>query len=164
MFSSIFTSPGNDGIHKICTLITAALILPALAYGEADHGKANTTQNDSKLYRHDERDQGKDSNWLSQKDPAKGKDDSNWLSQNDPVKGKDDNNWLSQKDPAKGKDDNNWLSQKDPAKSKDDGNWFSQKDNKKVPSTPEANSGLVLLPIAGAVLLLSWRQLARAKA
>jgi hypothetical protein len=47
---------------------------------------------------------------------------------------------------------------------KDDGHWFGQKDHHRVSAVPEANTGLVLLPIAGAILLFSCRQLARAKA
>ena len=33
-----------------------------------------------------------------------------------------------------------------------------------IPVVPEANAGWVLIPFVGAVLLLSWRQLSRAKA
>jgi hypothetical protein len=32
------------------------------------------------------------------------------------------------------------------------------------PCVPEVNAGWALLPIAGAIILLSWRQLARRKA
>jgi hypothetical protein len=40
----------------------------------------------------------------------------------------------------------------------------NQNGHHKAPAVPEANAGLVLAPLVGAVLLLSWRQLARAKA
>jgi hypothetical protein len=39
-----------------------------------------------------------------------------------------------------------------------------QNGHNKTPVVPEANAGWVLAPLIGVVLLLSWRQLARAKA
>jgi hypothetical protein len=60
-----------------------------------------------------------------------------------------------------GQNKGNLRSQDD--RDKDDGNSFAQKDHRKVPAVPEANTGLVLLPIAGAILLFSWRQLVRAQ-
>ena len=79
----MFIRTGNDRIRKICSLVAAALILPALAFaGEKDKDKGDKDKGD----KHGPR----------------------------PV--------------------------------------------------PEATSTWVLAPIAGIVLLLSWRQLARAKA
>ena len=40
----------------------------------------------------------------------------------------------------------------------------NQNGHGKKPVVPEANAGLGLVPLAGVVLLLSWRQLVRAKA
>jgi hypothetical protein len=40
----------------------------------------------------------------------------------------------------------------------------NQNGRNKTSPVPKANSGWVLVPIAGIVLLLSWRQLIRAKA
>jgi hypothetical protein len=90
LFFKMFNSPGKDQIRKICALVAASLILPALAYAGTDNGKGNNGINN--------------------------------------------------------------------------GN-----QNGKVPSTsvrpvPEANAAWVLVPIVGAVLLYSWRQLRRAKA
>jgi hypothetical protein len=103
MLNRIFHPPSNKLICTICALVAAALILPTLAYAEADHGGGSNAQNKGNLYSHGNRD-------------------------------------------------------------KDDGHWFGQKDHHRVSAVPEANTGLVLLPIAGAILLFSSRQLARAKA
>jgi hypothetical protein len=103
MSNKLFHLPGKDSVRTLCALVAAALLLPALAYAEADHGKDSNGQNKGNLYSRGDRD-------------------------------------------------------------KDDGHWFGQKDHPKVPAVPEANTGWVLLPIAGAILLFSWRQLARAKA
>jgi hypothetical protein len=78
-------SPGNDRVRKIAALVTAALILPALAFAGIDNGKGTGRQNSGK------------------------------------------------------------------------------QNGRKIAVTPEANTGWALLPIAGVVFLLSWRQLTRAK-
>jgi hypothetical protein len=82
-------------IPKVCALVTASMILPALAYADHDNGKWNKGD-------------------------------------------KDEHRW-SDHDTDKGRD-------------------------KGVPAVPETNAGWVLVPIFGAVLLLSARDLLRLRA
>jgi hypothetical protein len=85
----------RNGIRKVCTLVAASMILPALAYADHDSGKWN-----------------------------------------------------------KGDDDHHGWGDHDTNKNRD----------RDVPVVPETNTGWVLVPFLGAVLLFSARQLLRPKA
>jgi hypothetical protein len=50
LFFKMFNSPGKDQIRKICALVAASLILPALAYAGTDNGKGNNGQNNGNQY------------------------------------------------------------------------------------------------------------------
>jgi hypothetical protein len=43
----------RNHLRKVCALIAATLILPALAFAGTDHGKGNDGQNNGNQYGHD---------------------------------------------------------------------------------------------------------------
>ena len=106
----MFKSPGNDRIRKVCIALSAALVLPALAYAGTDNSQKNGNQNGQI-----------------------------------PV--------VSQV-----------LNQIQSVLTALDQQLNPPHTQGNVPVVPEANAGLVLAPLVGVVLLLSWRQLTRAKA
>ena len=106
----MFKSPGNHRIRKICIAVSAALVLPALAYAGTDNSQKNGNQN-SQI----------------------------------PI--------VSQV-----------LNEIQSVLKALDQQLNPPHTQGKVPVVPETNAALVLAPFFGVVLLLSWRQLTRAKA